>query len=443
MRSSVASSNRLIDHATNLLHDLRIPCPGAYITERNVDLGFFLTNYETEKKRVHAALPALWRYGRRRSEGDPEKIPLSIATTWELSLNLLFGTSEVKDAKTKLLVISAFFGRTNITEDLFKTYSNSTPKEATPTWMNFFIHPDTQEVDLYTFRETIADMGRLCLLQSYVINAQGVTWQFHPVVQDWAQIRQGTKELENLALLALRILKCSMDDYETGSILVPRYRAENYQRLRPHVEACYTNCRQALLEERNYFMDPGLLSATFRVANFFSFDRRYELAKEIQRRVIDLSTPGSLEYKRARWNLASTLIRTLEQSDAAKILEEAVLKQVEGSEDVEDAFQILELSSIYRTQALNPRQFPDAGKTIQNSLDLSIKALEILRRLRGDTTLEVASALEDLASAEYHGGNLSRALELGKEVLSVGTSILGAEASSTLNAKNHLAVTYA
>lgn len=338
---------------------LAIAQASAYIIERNMDLEFFLVNYENEKQRIHTALPALWRYGRRRSGDDQDKIPLSIATTWELSLNLVSGTPEAREAKTQLLVVSAFFGRTNITEDLFKAYSHSTPKEATPPWMHFFTKPNTRDIDSYIFREAITEMGRLCLLQSYHIDAQGVTWQFHPVVQDWAQIRQGSERVESLALTALSILQCSLEDYENGSVLAPRYKGETYQRLRPHVEACYTNCRQFLLRTENFLTDPGLVRAATRIANFFSFDGRYEVAKELQRRMADIFPPGSPEHKRARWQLANTLIRSLEHSEAAKLLEEAVRAQVKGSEDVEDAFQLLELSSICRTQALNPRQFPD------------------------------------------------------------------------------------
>lgn len=78
----------------------------------------------------------------------------------------------------------------------------------------------------------------------------------------------------------------------------------------------------------------------------------------------------------------------------------------------------------------------------QDSLNLSYKALAILLRLKDDNSLEVASALEELASAEYHAGNLSRARDLGKTGLRVKEAILGRASSSTLDVKDHLAVTY-
>lgn len=72
----------------------------------------------------------------------------------------------------------------------------------------------------------------------------------------------------------------------------------------------------------------------------------------------------------------------MELSEAVQIQEQPVRAQVEGSEDVEDAFQLLEPYKTYRTQLLNPKQFPHARNRIEDSLGLATKAFAILRTLR-------------------------------------------------------------
>ncbi|KAB8253816.1 hypothetical protein BDV32DRAFT_155798 [Aspergillus pseudonomiae] len=419
---------------------LAIAQASAFTMERNMDLEFFLSEYENEQQRIHASLPVIWRYERRSSGDDPARLPLSIATTFELSLNLVSGDSFLKSAKAQLLVVSSFFGRTNITQGLFNNFIKSGVQY--PKWMGAFTSPETGTLDSYIFREAISEMGRLCLLQSYQIDSQGVVWQFHPVVQDWAQHREGQTVRGEFAMLALNILRYSLSDYRNASTHNSQYTVHAYQSLRPHVEACYTNCRGLLLEESS-LAEHRTADAAQKLANFFSQDGRYELAKSLQRKIVKEALPGSQQHKWALRQLANTLTREQELVEAACLHEQAVQSLVVGEENVEDAFQLLELSEVYRLEAMVPQLYPNTVKLTQSSLALASRALSAMRRLKGDNSLEVVSAMSALAETEYQVGNLAKAKAIEEQVLSIRTKILGETNSATLDAKDNLAVTYA
>lgn len=64
-----------------------------------------------------------------------------------------------------------------------------------------------------------------------------------------------------------------------------------------------------------------------------------------------------------------------------------------------------------------------------------------MRRVKGNVSLELVSAMSVLAEAEYQIGNLEKDMNLEREVLNVRTELLGKNNSATLDAKDNIAVT--
>ena len=250
-KKSQVMLNKAYDHGRDIVKRLgnlalAIAQARAYVDDRNMDLAFFIQQYEDEQERIHKALPQIWTYSRRNSDAE-EPRSLCIATTWELTVNILSDDLNDKEAKTQLLVTSAFLGLANITEDIFAVYAETSNN--LPPWMFAFLDQENRRLDRAHFQEAIAEMGRLCLFQYYELGAQGITWRFHPVVQDWAMNRQAPEKKQAFTLLAAEILRHSLDRHKpmwSRDENTPRTLYSNYNSLHPHVITCHANCQKLL-----------------------------------------------------------------------------------------------------------------------------------------------------------------------------------------------------
>ena len=80
----------------------------AYIRRRQLHLGDFLIEYEKRKKNIMQEIPQYWQYQQRLSDSK-EKTPLSLFTTWEMSLELLGSGKEHSQQLRDVLTLFAFF----------------------------------------------------------------------------------------------------------------------------------------------------------------------------------------------------------------------------------------------------------------------------------------------------------------------------------------------
>ncbi|KAJ5362068.1 hypothetical protein N7541_002912 [Penicillium brevicompactum] len=420
---------------------LAVAQAGAYISDRNMDLDFFLEQYESEQKRFHETVPLTWRYKRRNSDTDHRLVEttLTIASTWELSLDSLSGNEELRSAKTQLLVISAFFGRNTVTEDIISSYFRATNVKSRPSWMATFARRD-HSFDSQMLRESIAEMGRLCLLQFYHIDSQGASWRFHPVVQDWAMHR--SEDQSSQALLAADIIQHQLDDYQPTwvlSTLDSGAGRHSHLVVRPHVIACYTNCER-LLPESECLGQGKTAKIALRFASFLRSDGQYEISEKLLSRVVEKSVPRSWEYCMATRQLAETMCSRGHWRRASELQEQVIQHSSEREEDLETAFLLAELAYIYQYQGSQPEAFEDHESRMNKGLELASRSYAIITAIESEDSVAASASLWLLSAIAYHRKDFLTARDFGQRVVNIRERAFGSRNLSTVDAKENLAV---
>jgi hypothetical protein len=156
----------------------------AYISRRRLPLVDFLNDYERRNERVMKETPEFWEY--RGTLPDTEKeIPLSLFTTWEMSLPLL-GVQEGHVAElAEMLTLFAFFSPVAISEKLFSVNDGDTDFTTSPA--SIFYHDGQWSHD--QFEDAVMQMQELSLLQFLRRNGDEIVVSLHPMISAWLYMR--------------------------------------------------------------------------------------------------------------------------------------------------------------------------------------------------------------------------------------------------------------
>jgi len=185
LRSSVVDTDEL-DAAEQILGllghlPLAIDQARAYISKRQLRLRAFVTKYEGRKQET----PQFWQY-RRMLPGKEVVTPLSLLTTWEMSLQLL-GVGEQAAELERVITLFAFFNPVNIGERLFSNDADDGNMTTSP--MSIF------KVDghwnHWKFEDAIVKMQELSLLQFSHNDQSEIAVSLHSMVSEWLRMRLG------------------------------------------------------------------------------------------------------------------------------------------------------------------------------------------------------------------------------------------------------------
>jgi tetratricopeptide (TPR) repeat protein len=160
---------------------LAIDQAGAYILKRGLRPKEFLDEFERRKYGIMKETPSYWHY--RSTLPDQDKAPLSLLTTWEMSLSLLRMDEEHTATLEDVLTLFAFFHPVSISEKVF-----SSSLVVTPSAMSIF-HVNSNW-DHMKFEEAIVRMQQLSLLQFSRLNESEIAVSLHTMVSEWLRIRQ-------------------------------------------------------------------------------------------------------------------------------------------------------------------------------------------------------------------------------------------------------------
>ena len=155
----------------------------AYISKRRLGLRAFLAEYETRKQGIMQETPQYWQY-RRMFPGKEKETPLSLLTTWEMSLQLL-GVDEQAAELEKVITLFAFFNPVNICERLFSDDAD----DGFPTTSPMSIFKDDGRWNHLKYEDAIVKMQELSLLQFSQCNESGITVSLHSMVSEWLRMR--------------------------------------------------------------------------------------------------------------------------------------------------------------------------------------------------------------------------------------------------------------
>jgi hypothetical protein len=90
---------------------------GAYIYKRRISFHEFLKHFHHRWEITSNEVPRIWSY-----ENPQGRSKLTVATTWELSLDLITGDDDARCSKERLLTLAAFLDCRHVSERLFQAY---------------------------------------------------------------------------------------------------------------------------------------------------------------------------------------------------------------------------------------------------------------------------------------------------------------------------------
>jgi tetratricopeptide (TPR) repeat protein len=325
----------------------------AYISRRQLPLRDFVDEYEKRKQHLLRETPPFWQYSRRLPDTQ-EKTPLSLFTTWEMSLPLLRTGEGHAGALEEVLMVFAFFHRLSISEKLFSVEDTGAPFAGSP--MSIFI--DNGHWDHFKFECVVVQMQELSLLRFSRRNADEIVVSLLSMVSEW---------------LRTRLNKYSQFTFLSAAVS----HLERYLRLTDH---------------KDYITRQEALSHMDNICRFEEFQTRDDFSDACRTFGIFYADQGRLEAAERMYN------RTLD-----------IREKTMGSEHTSTLAIINDLGILYRLRG----RLDDAERMYNRALDVREKTmgpehpstlaiinnLGILYRRRG--RLEDAERMYNCALAGY------------------------------------------
>ena len=201
--TSTSETSEAVEVAATLGYlALALDQAGAYIRARGLRLSQFIAHYKRRKKIVLEEIPDEWEY-RNFQTPENERL-LSAFTTWEMSLDLIKGTSKKEEEqKVHFLTLASFLDPYQISERYFRAYS-----AVDTNWMELL--RNGAEWDTDKLGDLLAEFQRLSLIQSFKRRENDHAFSIHPLICDWMKFRKGTEttsrviELTNLLAAFVR-----------------------------------------------------------------------------------------------------------------------------------------------------------------------------------------------------------------------------------------------
>ena len=177
-RSQLKVSEEIMTDAEDIVSHLgylplAIAQAGAYINMKKIPLQDFVNHYSQRKGAVLQQTPDIWEYG------------LSVFTTWEMSMEHVSSDPHLRDCIDGMLLLCAILHHDVINEE-FLSHLLANVKNL-PLWTEPFV--TNHQWDSRKFQDTIANLGRLSLLQILKYKSGHYEFSLHPLVSDWLKLR--------------------------------------------------------------------------------------------------------------------------------------------------------------------------------------------------------------------------------------------------------------
>lgn len=216
MNSDVEDADEDLNKVANTLGclALAIDQAGAYMKTKRISAQKFLHDYASWKVHVLQTVPgdSVWEY--RRPSERMEHESLSVFTTWEMSLNCLSGSENVRLQKREFISLCSFFEPSKLHEELF-THRYQSFREPSD-WRGFFVKEG--KWFFYEFEDLITELRGLSLLESFERGKDGIRFSIHPLVCEWIKRRLSSTAARTFTINACLMLAGSIPkslEYDT------------------------------------------------------------------------------------------------------------------------------------------------------------------------------------------------------------------------------------
>ena len=399
---------------------LAIDQAAAYIEARNLLLKDFSEHFRLRKMAILQHIPEYWEY--RLGVTDAERdIVLSTFTTWELSLQQISGSPEVKQKKERFLTLCAMFDTASISKEYFEFCCRSTDTQC----MSIFKSEGTW--DGFKFDDIAAECRTLSLLQSEgACHRQGLL-SLHPLVRDWLKLRKAPEEKQEISEEYTDILVSYVDAVDFNFL-----EQVAMQRLLANIASC--------TQEDERFQNPQMHSSSYpsyaarlfaEAYNFYGF---YEKANGLLKQaLVDMQNKlgnKHIDTLRTMQLLAITYLFCERSDESIELYEQALHSYTEilGINHFDTVQTVNGLAMAY----ISKGKYDEAKELVEQTSDAQTEKL-------GAAHLD---ALQCLATIHQLNGNLDEAEQLLKQILSINSKGREPEPPETQFATRHLAIIY-
>ena len=269
---------------------------GSYVSSRNLPLEIFLEHYAQRKDMIFKHRPALWEYHKHLG-GHETTIPVTVFTTWELSLGQI-AENEGLEAISHFLTVSAFLDSRDVEQALFCSYVASLSAELP--WRALFM--TNKQWDEYKFQDLLALLRGFSLIESISFRNGQARFSLHPLIGEWLRLRIPSENLSIHIEETNRIVSASIEisydgeiDFETRSALIA------------HVDACLRNEKRSIKDEFAVAI-PLSESSAVAFAYIYNSHSRYEDARTIYTNLLDYQKERANSlHSQTAMNLANVL----------------------------------------------------------------------------------------------------------------------------------------
>jgi tetratricopeptide (TPR) repeat protein len=391
---------------------------GALILQRICDVKNYLNFYDQYRRNVST---------KRRSLDVVDRNPLSVYSTWDLSLNSLKtrSTQGSKDA-AQLLNIVAFFHFEHVRVDIFtRALDNRAAalqgargrsfsailfdairnRLQQPHLLPEFLRQEPEKMDPYRVRRALHELRSFSLI-SY--DGRNDTFSLHPVVYAWARDRLGPGGQALWMHIARNIL--------AESILLPPHDTgeahEEYRRdILPHLDRCLAACPIQIPDFKAHF-------GGFRFP--FAIFLRYTTLVNFREQILMAAKFGYVYLERGHFNNAAQLL----------VMVKDTLVESRGNENEMTMRAMLALAGAYW----------GLGR-LQEAVVLQKTVVEARSKVFGMEHPETLLAMDQLGRSYWLNGQYHEALELQTITTERMKKVLGADNADTLAAMDNLGVT--
>lgn len=423
MTTTFAEGRKIIQKLGYL--PLAIDQAGAYISARNLQLRLFAKHYDERKEVVLKYTPSFWEYRRRLGEGEGETL-LSVFTTWELSFRQVGQSEDERLVLDHFLTLSAFFGATNLSEDLFKLYFDSNRHQW---WIQRFV--TRGKWDHYKYEDTLQELLRASLLQSLDVSSSDSRFSLHPLVTDWLKLRINERDRQEYAMEAIKVLTVYVDAKYQEAL-----PSETNQDIISYLDVCLQNDREYSGGFRDLDTTSKRESAVI-FASVYANHGRYQEAEAMnQRAVVGCETalgPGHPSTLSAVRSLGCIYWRQNKLADAEGVCQRALegFEKVLGPDHESTLDTINNLGILYGSQ----------GK-LADAVAMCQRALAGYESAQGPDHLFTLEAANHLGVFYLRQGKIAEAEVEYRRALSGKEKTLGPDHISTLKTVNNLGLLY-
>lgn len=402
---------------------LAIDQAGAYMTARKLSPLAFLQQYDKRSEHYFGQTPKVWDYKRRVPE-ETKAFPLSVRTTWEMSLEQISNDEGRRESVEHLLAVSAFLGGADVSSLVYEIFYDSADEP--PPWMSVFATPGSW--DAYDYEDVIAELSKLSLLQQMTTDNDECTFSLHPLIRDWVQLRIPQRRRTEYVVESAIVLASYVNKHIPTSSLPTSRRILSYQ--------------DALIQSMSRFSNSNVQLGTGTLRNagqcfalFYNLHGRYNDAEVLFNMVLgnDEQQHGPTHpfYLNTTRYLASVLKNQGQHIKAQQLLEPVLKKAELVNDSAPEVLELrMELAAVYAKQ----------GK-LQESKIVHENLLEYYTNHTGSYGVQVLRCLEQLGQLYRWQGKHEEAIGYFRRVLENYETKMGHDELHTFRAKVHLANT--